>query len=798
MTDATEVRLEPLRSLAAQALDTPFIPLPDSLTDLLRSLLETKTTAETRPLAGDDLLANGFRFDEIIGRGGMGTVYRAWDEALQRPVAVKVLRFVADQQQYEQFQREAQAAATLRSDYVVPIYSTGQTLDSRPYLVMPLIRGRTLRDLLQAGPIPAKQLANILREVAEGTQALHAAGLLHRDIKPANILIDEDDGRAKLTDFGLARTQASTGLTLDGVLAGTPEYMAPEQAIAKHPLDARTDVYSLGVTLFEGLTGSLPLEGTPFEILRKRCITEPFSPRQVNPTVPRDLATICLKAMAIDPARRYATAAALANDLDRWIKGLPISARPIGWIERSARWATRNPLAMGILLAVFCGAVASGLGWSQAVTNAKLADERRIAAEQSAIAEGEQRVRAEKHLETSRFAIDRFRSRITTPGFLTEPKYEGLRQELLTDATEVYERLLEIEAADDRFHRAAITTAHQLGLLQSSLGRVDDAEKTLRRSITFARTVMEQNPQDAEAKTLLLLSLNTLQVILAKANKPLLAAEVDDETIAISIDLLNLKPEDLNLRRNVASLQANRANKAIAQGDKATGRRYLLEARSQFEELIRLKPDDVTYKIDLTRIDMNLGLAHEKTPDRLKYFTAALFARRKLVNIEPRRPYFVNEYVKNCLVLSFELHTTNDWKPALEYALEGIPEARKQLSKGTDTQLQLLLFDLLNLQALCQVKLDKPAEAEAAFQDAIEHFASLQSKSESYNVGPGVETVLELLKLLKGQNRLHSAEAEAARATALGWLESARQRTQPASPERRNIGEWTKKLDDFK
>jgi tetratricopeptide (TPR) repeat protein len=285
---------------------------------------------------------------------------------------------------------------------------------------------------------------------------------------------------------------------------------------------------------------------------------------------------------------------------------------------------------------------------------------------------------------------------------------------------------------------------------------------------------------------------------LAKANKPLLAAEVDDETIAISIDLLNLKPEDLNLRRNVASLQANRANKAIAQGDKATGRRYLLEARSQFEELIRLKPDDVTYKIDLTRIDMNLGLAHEKTPDRLKYFTAALFARRKLVNIEPRRPYFVNEYVKNCLVLSFELHTTNDWKPALEYALEGIPEARKQLSKGTDTQLQLLLFDLLNLQALCQVKLDKPAEAEAVFQDAIKLFTSLQAKSESYNVGPGVETVLELLKLLKEQNRLRSAEAEAARTTARGWLESARQRTQPASPERRSVEEWTKKLDDFK
>ena len=289
----------------------------------------------------------------------------------------------------------------------------------------------------------------------------------------------------------------------------------------------------------------------------------------MNPTVPRDLATVCFKAIAIDPAKRYTTAAALADDLERWSNGLPISGRPVGWVERSVSWGKRNPLAMGILLAVACGAVASGLGWSQASTSAKLADERRIAAEQSAIVEIEQRVWAEKHLETSRFAIDRFRSRITAPGFLSEPKYECMRQELLTDAIAVYERLLEIEAADGRFHRAAITTAHQLGLLQSNLGRVDAAEATLRRSIGFAPTVAEEYPLDAEAKTLLLLSLNTLHVVLTKADKPLLAAKVDTESLSISQDLLKIQPADCSLRRNfvrAASQPCEQSDRARRQG----------------------------------------------------------------------------------------------------------------------------------------------------------------------------------------------------------------------------------------
>ena len=174
--------------------------------------------------------------------------------------------------------------------------------------------------------------ADLIAQVADGLSAAHAAGLVHRDIKPDNIMIDMAPNRAKLMDFGLARDEtAGENLTRDDVVAGTPTHMSPEQARGNEPLDGRTDLYSLGVTLYEALTGEVPFHGTPQMVLQQVRDDEPRPPRRLNDQVPRDLETICLKAMAKEPSRRYATAVEFAADLRRWQKGEPIRAR------RSAR-----------------------------------------------------------------------------------------------------------------------------------------------------------------------------------------------------------------------------------------------------------------------------------------------------------------------------------------------------------------------------------------------------------------------------------------------------------------------------
>ena len=265
-----------------------------------------------------------FRLLDELGRGGMGIVYRAWDEPLRRVVALKVLRpehaEAADRLRLVQ---EAQLAARFQNDHAVTIHSVIDPADGLPYLVMEYAPGPTLAELNNTGQRPEpRRLATLGAQVALALDAAHTARLVHRDVKPSNILIDSTTGRAKITDFGLARSLAApVGITRDGVVAGTPAYMSPEQARGDAKLDPRTDLYSLGVTLYEALTGQPPFAGASHAILRRILEEEPIPPRRFDQEIPADLETICLKALAKEPARRYQTARDLGDDLGRWSRG---------------------------------------------------------------------------------------------------------------------------------------------------------------------------------------------------------------------------------------------------------------------------------------------------------------------------------------------------------------------------------------------------------------------------------------------------------------------------------------------
>ena len=307
----------------------------------------------------------GYTIFGELGRGGMGVIYKAHQVALDRPVALKVLRSDAGPEAKDRFAAEAEAAARLRHGHIAQVYDAG-TWAGRPYFAMEFLEGGTLARKLAHTPQPPAYAAAVVEALARAVQHAHERGVVHRDLKPANVLLTAD-GTPKIADFGLAK-QTGSGLgTRTGDLLGTPSYMAPEQAAGRaHTSGPAGDVYALGAILYECLTGRPPFRGaTLVETLEQVQTQAVEPPGRFVPGLPVDLEAVCLKCLRKTPAGRYATAGELAEDLGRFLAGLPVKARPAGLSGRLRYWGRRNPTAAVLVgvLAAYAAAVTAMAVW---------------------------------------------------------------------------------------------------------------------------------------------------------------------------------------------------------------------------------------------------------------------------------------------------------------------------------------------------------------------------------------------------------------------------------------------------
>jgi formylglycine-generating enzyme required for sulfatase activity/tRNA A-37 threonylcarbamoyl transferase component Bud32 len=406
---------------------------------------------------GPQLSVAGFEVLEELGRGAMGVVYKARQVQLNRLVALKMILAgdYAGEAERRRFRTEAEAVARLRHPNIVQIHEVGEQ-HGKPFCALELCEGGSLEKKLGGTPLQPREAAGLVETLARAMQAAHAAGIVHRDLKPANVLL-ATDGTLKITDFGLAKKlDAASGQTASGAILGTPSYMAPEQAGGRSKeVGPAADVYALGAILYECLTGRPPFKAAmALDTLLLVLGEEPVPVWQLQPKVPLDLGTICLKCLHKEPARRYASAAALAEDLRRFLTGEPIEARPAGWWERGWKWAKRRPMAAALTLvsgAALLVLLVGGLWF-----NARLTEQRNAATEQRNEAQKE----ADKAKKARDFLVSIFQ--------ISERDVQGgnvTARQILADA----EQRIPVEFVDQPELRAELVTA--IGKVKRGIAR---------------------------------------------------------------------------------------------------------------------------------------------------------------------------------------------------------------------------------------------------------------------------------------------------------------------------------------
>jgi serine/threonine-protein kinase len=499
--------------------------------DLERAFLEGMATCvPEQPTAVDVHLGTrgpiavpvvaGYEIFGELGRGGMGVVYKARQLRLNRVVALKMILAGehASPETSLRFMAEAESIARLHHPHIVQIFAFGDC-GGRPYFEMEYVSGGSLSDRLGGAPGPARDAARLVETAARAIHEAHQLGIVHRDLKPANILLT-DAGTPKIVDFGLAKClETDIGLTRSDGIVGSPNYMAPEQAEGRGVrIGPAADVYSLGAILYALLTGRPPFQATTiWETLEQVRFDEPMAPSRLRARLPRDLDTICLKCLQKDPARRYATAAELADDLARFAIGQTIRARPVGSHERLWRWCRREPAMAALGLALIGGFVGVATQWRRAESHLGEANRQRRIAEGVAASraqtitaletarnlEAQARSRAQARFDEAIKTLRQIDELANEPELRRDPLLERLRRKFLNTSLEFYRQVqasLESDASPEA--RLALSAAYaRVADLSWELGLNIDALAAHRRALTLLEHIAAKNPADPKLRS---------------------------------------------------------------------------------------------------------------------------------------------------------------------------------------------------------------------------------------------------------------------------------------------------------
>lgn len=752
-----------------------------------------------------------FELLRVIGRGGMGVVYEAEQLSLRRKVALKLLPLTSllDSRQIARFKNEAQAAAALQHPNIVPVYAVG-SYQGIHYYAMPLIDGYPLDAIIAAlrqrkntplanvaisegdqglgadsqadelsaadgweVPTDVRRVISLGIEAASALAAAHEEGIIHRDIKPSNLLLDRS-GKLWVTDFGLARRVNDHSLTATGDVLGTLRYMSPEQASGRGALvDSRSDIYSLGVTLYEllALTPAVAGGSSP-SLLRAIEQHTPVSLRHLRPDLPRDLITVIETAMAKDPYERYHTAQALADDLVRVLEGRPTLAKPPSLLTRVIKWAARHHrwVAAGVLVFLFASL---GLGVSTSIIIQKNA----IAREHAAAAQKASRTLAEL-VGRGELELQRLKD---------IPGAEEVRRNLLSAFVDSHRSFVD-EFRDEPSSGINIAKAlMRLGTLHGELGEFKTARSQLDEAYSLLTSLVAFDPDDPDYRRELAICANQQGRVLVQlgaiveaeafARK---AVELQEELTVSDSENTNLAAELAQSRNNLALLLAAKKEPDAAKANEADkeAERLLVAARSELLHLIEEAPEQLKYQELLAATYNNLcSILGQRDPAAAAHlYELSLAAQQKVLDASP-----------NQLPPRRRMAVTYSNLGKARTDAGQLDQAKEAYGNAITIQRQLiavaplyrpyisdLSVSLNNLgRALAKQKLQN--EAEACFQEAIDwQLRLLQQTPDDASVAHELGGIYNnLAESLQGSSNVHAVDA--AFESAIAYQRQARQ-----------------------